>query len=137
MECLELNYQRLKNLNKDSAEEIIQKIMSKVLEDYTTLENKDFQGKLINSNNTNYGIEIIKHNRWEGEEYSDEKTKTEIGLLCAYDSNGEKIAEYDMAVVLNVRRKNRSFFSYYYCDNVDVKKVIEKVIPKHTVVTLE
>ena len=81
MECLELNYQRLKNLNKDSAEEIIQKIMSKVLEDYTTLENKDFQGKLINSNNTNYGIEIIKHNRWEGEEYSDEKTKTEIGYF--------------------------------------------------------
>lgn len=128
---LKLNYDELTEMSLEDAKKII-----KEFDNENFLENI---GEAVNG--IQYGIEVINKGGWEDE--GKYQYRTDIGVLCEHDEKWNVLKMFDIAVTSQVTR-NGSYFSEYNYDygNLEVNKIIKKVIPKQiiperTIVTLE
>lgn len=81
-----------------------------------------------------YEVIIVDEGNWK--DYEMHQHRTDIGLLFKIDKNA-KITVYDIAVTQDIIRSGSYFSCYNYKFNpLQVNKVIQKVIPQQTVVTI-
>lgn len=130
---LKIDYNKLKSMTLEEANEIISKLDFKhFLEDV----GGEVQDK-------EYYFNIVEEGDWDDE--GKYQYKTDIGLLCMMENNGvdDMATTFDIAVLLDVTRSGSYFSEYYYnFDEPRVNKVIKKIIPKQIipereVITLE
>lgn len=128
---LKVNYDELIEMSLEDAKKIVEEF-----DNETSLEDI---GQEVNS--VNYSVNILDEGCWEdGGKY---QYKTDIGVLCECDTNWNIVKMFNIAVTSNVTRSGSYFSEYNYeYENLEVNKIIEKVIPQQiiperTVVTLE
>lgn len=128
---LELNYDELVKMPLEDAKRIVGAFNKECsLEDI---------GEEVNG--INYGIRVLEEGNWDDE--GKYQYRTDIGVLCEYDKDWNLVKMYDIAVTSQITRSGSYFSDYYYeYDDLEVNKIIQKVIPKQvipkrTVVTLE
>lgn len=128
---LELNYDELVEMSLEDAKRIVEEF-----------NNESFLEDIREEvNGINYGVKILDEGSWDDE--GKYQYKTDVGVLCEYDEKWKIVKMFDIAVTSQITR-NGSYFSDYNYDyeDLEVNKIIEKVIPKkvipeRTVVTLE
>lgn len=128
---LELNYDELVKMPLEDAKRIVGAFNKKYfLEEI---------GEKVNG--INYGIKVLDEGNWDDE--GKYQYRTDIGVLCEYDKDWNLVKMYDIAVTSQITRSGSYFSDYYYeYEDLEVNKIIRKVIPKQviperTVVTIE
>lgn len=128
---LELNYDELVEMPLEDAKKIVEEFDNEsFLEDI---------GEEING--TNYGVKVLDEGSWDDE--GKYQYRTDVGVLCEYDKKWNIVKMFDIAVTSQITRSGSYFSDYNYeYDNLEVSKIIKKVIPQQiiherTVVTLE
>lgn len=127
---LELNYDELVKMPLEDAKRIVG-----VFNKECSLEDI---GEEVNG--INYGIRVLEEGSWDDD--GKYQYRTDIGVLCEYDKDWNLVKMYDIAVTSQIARSGSYFSDYYYeYDDLEVNKIIQKVIPKQviperTVVTL-
>lgn len=128
---LELNYDELVEMSLEDAKRIVEEF-----------DNESFLEDISDEvNGVNYGVKVLDEGSWDDE--GKYQYRTDVGVLCEYDEKWNIVKMFDIAVTSQITR-NGSYFSDYNYDyeNLEVNKIIKKVIPKkvipeRTVVTLE
>ena len=128
---LELNYDELTEMSLEEAKRIVGEF-----------DNESFLEDISDEvNGVNYGVKVLDEGSWDDE--GKYQYKTDVGVLCEYDEKWKIVKMFDIAVTSQITR-NGSYFSDYNYDyeDLEVNKIIKKVIPKklipeRTVVTLE
>ncbi len=128
---LKLNYDELAEMSLEDAKKIIGEFNKEsFLEDI---------GDKVNG--INYGVMVLDEGDWTDE--GKYQYRTDIGVLCEYDEKWNVLKMFDIAVTSQVTRNGSYFSEYNYAyENLEVSKIVKKVIPKQviperTVVTLE
>lgn len=128
---LKLNYDELTKMYLENAKKIIAEFNKEsFLEDI---------GEEVNG--TNYGVKVVDEGDWIDE--GKYQYRTDVGILCEYDENWNMVKMFDIAVTSQIIRSGSYFSNYNYeYEELEVNKIIKKVIPKQiiperTVVTLE
>lgn len=128
---LKLNYGELAEMSLEDAKKIIKEFDNEnFLEDI---------GEKVNG--VNYGVKVLDKGDWIDE--GKYQYRTDIGVLCEYDDKWNVVKMFDIAVTSQVARSGSYFSDYNYgYENLEVNKIVKKVIPKQviperTVVTLE
>lgn len=91
-------------------------------------------------NGVHYGVKVLEEGDWDDE--GKYQYRTDIGVLCEYDKDWNRTKMFDIAITACIIRSGSYFSDYYYeYENLEVNKIIKKVIPKQviperTVVTL-
>lgn len=131
MECLNVKYNELQEMDIETAKSIVSEFdKESSLEDIS-----------MEVNGVRYGVDVIEDGSWEDD--GKYQYKTDIGILCTYDKNYNVVNKYNVAVISNITRSGSYFSEYYYeYEDLEVKKIIEKVIPEqiipeHTIVVME
>ncbi|MDE7425725.1 MAG: hypothetical protein K2N51_18860 [Lachnospiraceae bacterium] len=128
---LELNYDELTEMSLEEAKRIVGEF-----------NNESFLEDISDEvNGVNYGVKVLEEGSWDDE--GKYQYKTDVGVLCEYDEKWKIVKMFDIAVTSQITR-NGSYFSDFNYDyeDLEVNKIIKKVIPKQiiperTVVTLE
>ncbi len=128
---LELNYDELVEMSLEDAK--------KIVEDFDNEHFLEDIGEEVNG--VNYGIKVLNEGNWDDE--GKYQYRTDIGVLCEYDNDWNIVKMYDIAVTSQITRNGSYFSDYYYeYEDLEVNKIIKKVIPKQvipekTVITIE
>ena len=91
-------------------------------------------------NGVHYGVKVLEEGDWNDE--GKYQYRTDIGVLCEYDNDWNMTKMFDIAVTSQMTRSGSYFSDYYYeYEDLEVNKIIKKVIPKQviperTVITL-
>lgn len=92
-------------------------------------------------NGVRYGVKVLEEGDWDDE--GKYQYRTDIGVLVEYDSDSYRVIRtFDIAITACITRSGSYFSDYYYeYEDLEVNKIIKKVIPKQviperTVVTL-
>ena len=128
---LKLNYDELTEMSLEDAKKIIEEFNKEsFLEDI---------GDEVGG--VNYGVKILDEGNWiDKGKY---QYRTDIGVLCEFDENWNVVKMFDITVTSEIVRSGSYFTDYNYdYEDLEVKKIVKKVIPKQiiperTVVTLE
>lgn len=128
---LKLNYDELTEMSLEDAKKIIEEFNKEsFLEDI---------GDEVGG--VNYGVKILDEGNWIDE--GKYQYRTDIGVLCEFDENWNVVKMFDITVTSEIVRSGSYFTDYNYdYEDLEVKKIVKKVIPKQiiperTVVTLE
>lgn len=128
---LKLNYDELVEIPLEEAKRIVKEFDKEhSLEDI---------GEEVNG--ANYGIRVLDEGNWDDE--GKYQYRTDIGVLCEYDKDWNLVKMYDIAVTSQITRSGSYFSEYYYeYEDLEVNKIIRKVIPKQviperTVITID
>lgn len=128
---LKLNYEELVEMSIEDAKKIVGEFNKEsFLEDI---------GEEVNG--TNYGVMVLDEGDWIDE--GKYQYRTDIGVLCEYDEKWNVVKMFDIAVTSEITRNGSYFTDYNYdYENLEVNKIIKKVIPQQIiseriVVTLE
>lgn len=119
---LNINYDELEKMSLERAKEIIEKMdYEESLEDIT--ETVD---------GINYGFDIIDDGDWDDQ--GKYQFKSEIGILCEFDKDYKIIKRFNVAAISNITRTGSYYTDYdYQYDNLEVKQIIQKYIPKQII----
>lgn len=128
---LKLNYDELTEMSLEDAKKIVEEFNKEsFLEDI---------GEEVSG--TNYGVKVLDEGDWIDE--GKYQYRTDIGVLCEYDEKWNVVKMFDIAVTSEITRNGSYFTDYNYdYENLEVNKIIKKVIPQQIiperiVVTLE
>lgn len=127
---LKLNFDELVEMSLEDAKKIVAEFDNEhFLEDI---------GEEVNG--VHYGVKVLEEGDWNDE--GKYQYRTDIGVLCEYDNDWNMTKMFDIAVTSQMTRSGSYFSDYYYeYEDLEVNKIIKKVIPKQviperTVITL-
>lgn len=127
---LKLNFDELVEMSLEDARRVVAEFDNEhFLEDI---------GEEING--VHYGVKVLEEGDWDDE--GKYQYRTDIGVLCEYDNDWNMTKMFDIAVTSQMTRSGSYFSDYYYeYEDLEVNKIIKKVIPKQviperTVITL-
>ncbi len=127
---LELNFDELVEMSLEDAKKIV-----------AEFDNEHFLENIGEEiNGVHYGVKVLEEGDWDDE--GKYQYRTDIGVLCEYDNDWNMTKMFDIAVTSQMTRSGSYFSDYYYeYEDLEVNKIIKKVIPKQviperTVITL-
>lgn len=127
---LKLNFDELVEMSLEDAQKIVEEFDNEhLLEDI---------GEEVNG--IHYGVKVLEEGDWDDE--GKYQYRTDIGILCEYDNDWDVTKMFDIAITSQMTRSGSYFSEYYYeYEDLEVNKIIKKVIPKQviperTVITL-
>ena len=127
---LKLNFDELVEMSLEDAKKIV-----------AEFDNEQFLEDIGEEvNGVNYGVMVLEEGDWDdGGKY---QYRSDIGVLYELDNDWNMTRMFDIAVTSQMTRSGSYFSDYYYeYEDLEVNKIIKKVIPKQviperTVITL-
>lgn len=119
---LNVNYDELEEMDLEKAKKIISNFSKDEF-----IEDVEYE-----DNGVRYGVKIIDKGSWDDQ--GKYQFREDIGVLCEYNDNYNIVKLFDIAITQSMSRTGSYYSDYYYEYNeLEVKKIIKKVIPRQVI----